>query len=84
MLDDILIGFDDARAVAALSALAELSAHTQILFFTHHQHLVELAVRTLDKGLFQVHSLGWSKKGAKRGEQKEQKGDITHFEPTNQ
>lgn len=43
VLDDILIHFDDDRAAAALYALAELSRRTQVLFFTHHQHLVELA-----------------------------------------
>lgn len=47
VLDDILVHFDDDRAAAALSALAELSQRTQVLFFTHHQHLVELARRHL-------------------------------------
>ena len=28
---------------AALNALAELSRKTQVLFFTHHHHLIELA-----------------------------------------
>jgi uncharacterized protein YhaN len=46
VLDDILINFDDARARAALEVLAELSAHTQVLFFTHHHRLVELAENT--------------------------------------
>lgn len=43
VVDDILITFDDERAVAALSVLAELSQHTQVVFFTHHHRLVELA-----------------------------------------
>ena len=35
--------FDDERATAALSILNDLSARTQIVFFTHHHHLVDLA-----------------------------------------
>ena len=40
IVDDILIQFDDDRAVASLKALAELSKNTQVIFFTHHEHLV--------------------------------------------
>jgi uncharacterized protein YhaN len=43
VVDDILINFDDQRAEATLGALAELSQKTQVLFFTHHSRLVELA-----------------------------------------
>ena len=42
VVDDILLNFDDARATAALKALAELSRSTQVLFFTHHRHVVDL------------------------------------------
>ncbi|HEU5118045.1 MAG TPA: hypothetical protein VFT74_15585, partial [Isosphaeraceae bacterium] len=41
--DDILVNFDDQRAEAALRVLADLSKRTQVLFFTHHEHLVRLA-----------------------------------------
>ena len=47
IVDDILIHFDDQRALATLQQLVELSAKTQVIFFTHHQHLVELATRHL-------------------------------------
>ncbi|MEQ9409477.1 MAG: AAA family ATPase [Fuerstiella sp.] len=47
IVDDILIQFDDARAAAALSALAELSCRTQVIMFTHHQHLVDVARQQL-------------------------------------
>lgn len=57
IVDDILIKFDDHRATATLQALAELSEQTQIIFFTHHHHLVELAKANLDPGLFFVHFL---------------------------
>ncbi len=43
VVDDILMSFDDRRAAAALQVLGELSRRTQVLFFTHHQRLVELA-----------------------------------------
>ncbi len=49
--DDLLINFDDARAAAGFKVLAELGRKTQILFFTHHQHLVDIARATLDAGV---------------------------------
>lgn len=47
IIDDILVMFDDARAAAALRVLAELGQKTQVIFFTHHEHLAQLAERTL-------------------------------------
>jgi uncharacterized protein YhaN len=49
--DDLLINFDDARAAAGFRVLAELGQKTQILFFTHHQHLVDIARATLGKNM---------------------------------
>jgi uncharacterized protein YhaN len=43
VVDDILVNFDDQRAAATLGALAELSKKTQVIFFSHHGRLVELA-----------------------------------------
>jgi uncharacterized protein YhaN len=43
VVDDILIGFDDSRTKVCLEALAELAASTQVLVFTHHRRVVELA-----------------------------------------
>ncbi len=43
VLDDVLIHFDDDRALAALEVLADVATRTQVLFFTHHARLVELA-----------------------------------------
>lgn len=40
LADDLFINYDDARARAGLEALAALSEHTQIVFMTHHEHLV--------------------------------------------
>jgi len=47
IVDDILINFDDGRAIAALKALAQLARHTQVIFFTHHEHLLEVARKAL-------------------------------------
>lgn len=58
IVDDILINFDDSRAEAALKVLAGLSQNTQIICFTHHRRLVELAERALDKDVLQLHTLG--------------------------
>jgi uncharacterized protein YhaN len=57
VVDDILLNFDDQRALAALRAVAELSQHTQVLFFTHHRHLVDLAEANLPAGVLFVHEL---------------------------
>lgn len=43
ILDDVFVSFDDARAIAALNALRGVAAKTQVICFTHHRHLVELA-----------------------------------------
>ncbi len=45
--DDLFINFDDERAAAGFRLLYRLAGKTQVLFFTHHQHLVDLAQATL-------------------------------------
>jgi len=57
IVDDILIRFDDKRATAALQVLAELSTKTQVIFFTHHQRLVELAETNIESSILFKHSL---------------------------
>jgi uncharacterized protein YhaN len=57
IVDDILIRYDDERATAALRALADLSRKTQVIFFTHHQRLVEVAEGMGDKEAVLVHRL---------------------------
>jgi uncharacterized protein YhaN len=44
IIDDVLVSFDDARARATLKCLAELASKTQVLLFTHHRHVVKLAI----------------------------------------
>ena len=41
--DDLFINYDDGRAKAGLEALSKLSEMTQVIFLTHHEHLVPLA-----------------------------------------
>ncbi len=43
ILDDILVNFDDQRASETLRLLQELSQRTQVIYFTHHQHIRDLA-----------------------------------------
>ncbi|MBW1889995.1 MAG: AAA family ATPase [Deltaproteobacteria bacterium] len=57
VVDDILLRFDDERALATLDVLADLAGKTQILFFTHHRHLVELAQKNLDPSKLSIHDL---------------------------
>ncbi len=45
--DDIFINFDDSRTASALNALYELSKRCQVIIFTHHAHLIEIAKQTL-------------------------------------
>lgn len=57
VLDDVLIQLDDQRASAALSVLAEVARRMQVLFFTHHARLVELARHVIPAGELSVHEL---------------------------
>jgi uncharacterized protein YhaN len=64
VVDDILVHFDDERSRAALEILADLSERTQVLFFTHHARLIELAQQAIDPGRLSVCRLGDSPGGA--------------------
>ncbi|MCL4493499.1 MAG: AAA family ATPase [Firmicutes bacterium] len=45
IMDDILVHFDDERTQATLEVLNELASRTQILYFTHHQLVVDLGLQ---------------------------------------
>lgn len=64
IVDDILIKFDDERAIAALKALAHLSERTQVIFFTHHRRLVELAQKHLSDWPLFTHELNCRRNAA--------------------
>jgi uncharacterized protein YhaN len=57
IVDDVLVHFDDERARAALAALGDLARRTQIVFFTHHQHLVALARSAVAQDNLKCHNL---------------------------
>lgn len=58
VLDDLFVHFDDDRTSAGLSVLDELSEVTQVLLFTHHGHVAELARKSVRPAMLQVHELG--------------------------
>ncbi|MEM6469397.1 MAG: AAA family ATPase [Planctomycetota bacterium] len=57
IIDDCLIQLDDQRTTAALHELATLASSTQVILFTHHRHLIDLANENLGQDQFAVHEL---------------------------
>ena len=49
--DDLFINFDDDRSMAGLEALGELSKKTQVIFLTHHEHLLPLVRNVFGEGV---------------------------------
>ena len=49
--DDLFVNFDDERAAAGFRVLGQLAEKTQVLFFTHHQHLVDIASEALGNSI---------------------------------
>ncbi|SFH58226.1 Uncharacterized protein YhaN [Nitrosospira sp. Nsp14] len=47
--DDLFINYDNARSEAGLEALQALSEQTQVIFLTHHAHLVPSVQRVFGK-----------------------------------
>jgi uncharacterized protein YhaN len=43
LADDLFVNFDDDRARAGLNVLRSLAQSTQVLVFTHHTHIAQLA-----------------------------------------
>jgi uncharacterized protein YhaN len=54
VLDDVLMTSDDARAALALRAIGEFSKGHQVILFTHHAHLLDVAERTVPANMLQV------------------------------
>lgn len=57
ILDDILVDFDDDRASATLKVLAEVAQEMQVIVFSHHSHLTELARQSIGKEGLVEHQL---------------------------
>ena len=51
VLDDVLMTSDDRRATRMLQALADHARGGQVIVFTHHRHLLELARAALDESV---------------------------------
>jgi hypothetical protein len=56
-VDDIFMTFDDKRTRATLAVLNEMADRFQMIVFTHHDHLAELARAELPRGRIHVHAL---------------------------
>lgn len=57
IVDDILIQFDDEAAAATFKLLADLSQRTQVLFLTHHEHLLNVAQSAIGNTAFRQYQL---------------------------
>ena len=55
--DDLLVTADDRRAAAMLAVLQAASETMQVLVFTHHGHLVEVARRAVGDDALRLHAL---------------------------
>lgn len=54
ILDDVLMASDDHRASCIFKALAEFSAGGQVIVFTHHQHLCDVARQSVHQDTLAV------------------------------
>jgi len=57
VLDDVLIASDDERAANVLRALARFAEGGQVMLFTHHSRLIDVARATSGEQALAVHSL---------------------------
>jgi uncharacterized protein YhaN len=55
--DDLLITADDERAGAMLQALSTVAQTSQVIVFSHHDHVVDLANRAVGKDRFCLHRI---------------------------
>jgi len=55
--DDLLLNLDNKRAQAALRTLAAMAASSQVLLFTHHAHIADLARIAVPPPILIEHSL---------------------------
>jgi uncharacterized protein YhaN len=53
--DDLFINFDNERAAAGFKVLAQLARKTQVLFFSHHKHLLDIANTTIGRDLSTIY-----------------------------
>ncbi len=53
--DDIMESFDDERSAAAFTVLARMAEKGQVIYLTHHQHLIDLAKDVVGKDRVRIH-----------------------------
>jgi len=53
--DDLFINYDDERSKAGFEALRELSEQTQVIFLSHHDHLIPTVQEVFGKQVNIVH-----------------------------
>lgn len=56
--DDIMESFDDQRSAAAFEVLGRMAENGQVLYLTHHKHLLGIAQEVLGKDVVQIHHYG--------------------------
>ena len=49
--DDLFINYSDDRAAQGFKALSELATKSQVIYFTHHDHLIDIAHRAIGEEL---------------------------------
>lgn len=57
LLDDVLMTFDDDRSASALRVADAIAGRFQVIVFTHHPHVADLARDALPAGRAHVHRL---------------------------
>ena len=57
--DDLFVTSNEDRTVRGIRALSELGRSTQVILFTHHAHVVEIAEANLAPDLLSVHHLSF-------------------------
>lgn len=62
--DDLLITADDTRSAALLKVLAAAAGHSQVIVFSHHTHLIDIAHRAIGAKGFKLHMIEPSAKAA--------------------
>jgi len=53
--DDLFVNYSDDRAIPGFKALGDLATKSQVIYFTHHDHLIDIARKAIGKELNVIH-----------------------------
>ena len=53
--DDVIESFDDERSAAAFTVLGTMAEKGQVIYLTHHQHLLDIVREVMGKDRVTVH-----------------------------